>query len=264
MANLPINNVIRVMVLAALNALANINTSALALFTDEEPIISNYGDYRIYLEAASVIKDFGSNSATARLAEMAFVQTPNMLTGRGYLVIIPQGQSVAAQPAKIIGSAYVDLTTLTETDYLIRCSIDGATQSDIAIDSIDSSNIESVLTSLNNAAITSAGLVFTVSGNIAKAKITLSTIATGASKSIELNQASTAVMNGTDLSPLINLSGSATGAAAGIERVKDAVLRTYDSIGYFGIILNKKLADAALLELAGLDRKSTRLNSSHP
>jgi len=250
MARLSIANIMRVTILAALRGLADINTSALALFTDDEPVVSGYGTYRIYLDAAGVLTDFGSSSSTARLAEMIFSQNPNILTGGGYLVIIPQDQAADAQPAKIIGSGYFDLTTLTETDYIIRLAIDGASQNDIAIGTIDSTSLATVLTSLNNAAVTSAGLVFTISGDIAKAKITLSTIATGAAKELEIDLASTVAWSGTDLSPLVGLSGSATGAAAGVERVKDAILRTMDSIGYFGIIMNKKLSDAILTELS--------------
>ena len=74
----------------------------------------------------------------------------------------------------------------------------------------------------------------------------MSTIATGATKSIAIGLAGT----GTDIAPILGLTGNATGADTGVERAKDAILRTKGSVNYFGIVYNEKMADAVLTELA--------------
>jgi len=250
MSKLSLDNIMRVSVLSALRGVADVNTSALALFTDEVPLISNYGDYKLYLEPLSVAEHFGSNSATYRMANVVFAQNPNILTGKGYLVIIPQSQSALAQPATILSSKTVDFTQLTADDYFLRAEVDGGSQADIEIGEIDSTSISTVLSSLNSSAVTLAGLAFTLSGDVTSAKVTLKTVATGESASIVINTPSTAPATGTDISTLIGITGSATGSDAGVERLKDAIIRTAGSVNYFGIMANKKMSDALLEETA--------------
>jgi hypothetical protein len=247
MASLDISNVIVVTLLSALRGLSDVNTSILALITSEAPISSSYGTAGIYKNANGVASDFGSNSATYRLAVMVFSQNPNIISGGGYLVVIPRLAAAAAQPAVILSSAAVDLTTLTATDYKIKAAISGAAAAEIAIGELDLTSLATAQASLNAAAITSAGLQFVVTGSLTAASIELKTVATGATTAIVLS----ATAAGTDISPLLNIAlASSTGAATGVERVKDAVLRTYGAIPYFGIILDAKQSDADLTELA--------------
>lgn len=249
MSTLDLANVVRVSILSALRGLANVNTSALAIITDEAPIPNDYGVSRNYLNANGVADDWGSNSETFRLATDIFNQTPNILSGQGYLVIIPRLQSAAAVAATIPGSAPVNLSALTATDYAIDVLVGAGPAANVVIGTVDTTSIATVLTSLNNAAVTSAGLAFSISGSdIASATVSLNTTATGAAATVTIN----ANTSGTDIAPLLNLSGSATGADAGVERVKDAILRTAGTVAYFGIVLNEKQADAALTELAAL------------
>lgn len=246
MSQVDLGNVVRVSVSGPERGLANVNTSALAIITDEAPIPADFGTFRTYLNAPAVAEDFGSNSETYRLAIIIFSQRQNILTGGGFLVIIPREQSAAAQKAVILGSGPVNLTELTALDYNINVNVDGAGAGDELIGSIDTTSLAAAEASLNSTAVTAAGLEFVVSGELSAAVITLQTIATGAAKSIVIGLAGT----GTDIAPLLNLSGSASGSDAGVERVKDAVLRTNGSVPYFGIVLNEKQTDANLEELA--------------
>lgn len=248
MSSLSIANVIRITILSALRGLPTPNTSNLALITDEAPIPNDFGDYRIYLNPNGVAQDFGSNSETYRLALVIFGQNPNILTGRGQLIVIPRDQSAAAQPATLQSTTLVDLTQLTATDYNINVDVDGGGAADLLIGTVDTTDLTTAATSLNSTAVTAAGLVFSLSGELTAARVTLKTIATGATKSIEIGTAAT----GTDISPLLTLTGSATGADAGVERVKDAIIRTLDKVGYFGICLNDKQTDTNLTEMAAL------------
>lgn len=248
MAKLDIGNVIRVTLLSALKGLSDVNTSALALFVDETPIPADYGDYQIYLSPDAVADDWGSNSDAYRLAVMAFSSSPNIMSGGGYLVIIPKKKDAAAAPATIIGTGPVDLTALSASDYKIKAAINGAAAAEIAIGSIDATSMATAAASLNSYALETAGLVFEITGEVTAATVTLKTDTAGATAAIVLS----ATASGTDIAiPLKIVLQSATGAASGTEKLKDAVLRTREIVDYFGIIANEKLAtDALLLEFA--------------
>ena len=255
MSDLSLANIIRVSISGPERGLANVNTSALALITDEAPIPADFGVSRTYLGAAQVAVDFGSSSETARLAVMVFSQKRNVLTGKGFLIIIPREQSAAAQPATILGTAPVNLSLLTASDYNINAAVDGGVAGDLLIGSVDTTDLTTAAADLNSTAVTAAGLIFTLSGEVGAAVVTLKTIATGVAADITIGAAGA----GTDIAPVINISGTATGADAGVERVKDAVLRTNGIVPYFGIILNEKQTDALLTELAATIQSLTKL-----
>lgn len=244
---LSISNFIRVTLLAALRGLADVNTSALALFVDETPIPADYGDFGIYTGPDAVADDFGANSDAYRLAVMVFSQSPNIISGGGYLVVIPQKASAPASAATILGSGPVDLTKLTATDYKISLAIDGGSDADIAIGAIDSSSLAAATVSLNSYALESAGAEILVTGELTAALITLVSSTTGATSALSVGS----VASGTDIAAPLGLAGAATGAAAGTERLKDAILRASALTPFFGIIANNKPAtDALMLETA--------------
>lgn len=244
--SLDIGNVVRVSVSGPERGLATVNTSALAIITDEAPIPNDFGTARTYLNPDGVAEDFGTSSETYRLALAVFNQKLNILTGGGFLVVVPRLQSAPAAAAVILGTGKVNLLGLTADDYNIRASVDGAPAADLLIGEIDTTSLATAETSLNSTAVTAAGLQFVLSGELSSADVLLQTLATGATKSIDLSAATT----GTDIAVPLGLSGSATGADAGVERAKDAILRTKGSVNYFGIVYNEKMADAVLEELA--------------
>jgi len=255
MSQLDLSNVIRVSISGPERGLANVNTSALAIITDESPIPTDFGTFRTYLNASAVAADFGSNSETYRLAVIIFSQKRNVLTGKGHLIVIPRDQAAAASPATIIGGGPVNLLALTAADYNINAAVDGGLAADLLIGPVDTTSIATVLSDLNSTAVTAAGLVFSISGELAAAVITLKTIATGVIADILIATAGT----GTDIAPIIDISGSAVGADAGVETVKDAVLRTYQAVPYFGIVLNEKQSDTLLEELANTIQSMDKL-----
>ena len=89
--SLPLSNVINVSVISPGLSLGVPNMSAIALFTQEPPIGWSGGQtYGIYTDATAVAQDFGSTSSAFAMSTALFAQTPNILTGGGYLVIIPR------------------------------------------------------------------------------------------------------------------------------------------------------------------------------
>jgi hypothetical protein len=247
--SLSLSNVIRVTILSALRGLPEVNTSMLGLITDEVPIPTDFGTFRAYKDPGGVATDFGTNSETYRIAVKVFSQTPNILTGGGSLLVIPRLQSAPATQATIVGTLLVDFTQLTSDDYSINLDIDGGGASDIAIGELDLTDLSTIEASLNSTAIQTAGVSFSLSGEISKAKVTLKSDATGATSGLVVGSLAG---TGTDIAPLLGLSGTASGADAGIETIKDCILRTINYVPYFGLCYNEKMSDANLTEVANL------------
>jgi hypothetical protein len=241
---LSLSNIINISITQAARGLSDINTSALALITDDDPIPNNYGEHRIYYNPVEVAQDFGTDSVTARLANMIFGQQKNILTGGGYLVVIPRIGDNPAQPATVLASG-VDLSALPANGGGLVINVNGTTQP-MVYDNIDLTDIGTVQSSLNSIA-SEKGLTFELNGTLSNALVKLKTEATGASATLSVLPESTL----TDLAPLLGINGqNATGTAEGEESVKDAILRTIGSAQYFGIICTNIFTDNTLLEIA--------------
>lgn len=87
---LDITNVVTISLSAAQTGLGEYNVNNLAIFTSEEAG-DTFGDlgYKIYKAPKEVGVDFGTTSTTYKMALSVFAQTPNILNGDGYLVVIP-------------------------------------------------------------------------------------------------------------------------------------------------------------------------------
>jgi Protein of unknown function (DUF3383) len=87
---LPISVVVNVSVAAPQQGAGEYNTSNLAIFS-RDSYAASFGTaaYKIYLNASAVGIDFGTTSNTYQMALAMFAQQPNILSGGGYLVVIP-------------------------------------------------------------------------------------------------------------------------------------------------------------------------------
>lgn len=94
-ATLALSNVINVSVIAPGAQLGVPNMSALAFITKAiAPVGWSAGQtYGIYTNPNDVATDWGSGSDMENMAISVFSQSPNILTGGGYLVIVPRLQS---------------------------------------------------------------------------------------------------------------------------------------------------------------------------
>lgn len=95
---LPVTNVIDVTITNTPSGLTENNVNSLALFTNEAPI--NGEAYGIYISASQVGANYGTNTTTYDMAVNIFAQRPNILSGRGRLVIIPMIAAVSATHGK--------------------------------------------------------------------------------------------------------------------------------------------------------------------
>lgn len=94
-ATLSLSNVIQVSVIAPGVQLGVPNMSALAIITQAlAPVGWSVGQtYGIYTSPTAVAADWGSSADVTNMATAIFSQSPNILTGGGYLVIVPRLQS---------------------------------------------------------------------------------------------------------------------------------------------------------------------------
>lgn len=94
---LDITNVITISLSAAQTGLGEYNVNNLAIFSADTPAES-FGDlgYKIYKAPKEVGVDFGTTSTTYKMALSVFAQTPNILNGDGYLVVIPFAEESGA------------------------------------------------------------------------------------------------------------------------------------------------------------------------
>jgi hypothetical protein len=244
---LDINNVIRISLTSVQRGLSDINTSALALFTHETPIPNDFGVLRVYLSPDNVAKDFGTDSVTARLANMIFAQPANIITGGGHLLIIPLFSNSVAQPATLISSG-IDLSALPSGGGGLVVTVNGTLQP-LVFQSITLTDIGTVQNSLN-AVASQVGLNFNLIGDISAAQVILTTTQTGTGATITIGVDS----EHTDIAPLLGFSNgmSDTGVDAGEESLKDALIRTATEAQYFGFVSTLPQTGDEILETASI------------
>ena len=113
MSEISIGNVFEVSVSAPGVGAGTQNTSNLAIFTRDTAAASFGTDgYKLYVDPSEVVKDFGSNSVTAKMANNVFAQRPNIRGGNGYLAIIPmlsQVQDINFDKVPTAGTLVLDL-----------------------------------------------------------------------------------------------------------------------------------------------------------
>jgi hypothetical protein len=117
MANqLDITNVVNISVSAAPKGIGEYNVNNIGLFSDETPA-SSFGQdgYKIYLNAREVGIDFGTTSKTYKQAVAVFSQSPNILNGNGYLVVITLNSEEALLDAVIRASSLVQFFGILTT-----------------------------------------------------------------------------------------------------------------------------------------------------
>ncbi len=244
MTILPISNVINVTVTTTPQGLQEKNVNSLALFTHESP--SNLDPYGIYISAAQVAADYGTNSVTAQMANAIFGQVPNIRTGKGRLVIIPMEGAVSATNGDIqttdISANLAALIAVDDGD--ITVTIDGTDYDLSGIDFTGATTLEDI------AAILQTYLV----NGVVTADATTITIT---SKTVGINSTvafSAFAGGGTDLTDVSLLNTAAATATDGVdssgETVLEAITRTSGAVGYVPVITSLWLEDDEIEAIA--------------
>lgn len=239
MSELSISNVIRVTVQGVERSVAAKNINQVALFTHETP--NNSDPYMIAIEPSDIVKAYGTDSLTAKMANNVFAQNANLLSGKGYLVVIPMVNATSATNATFETPV---LTTAVDTFKLVT---DGSLK--ITVDGVETS-----LTNLNFSSVTSVADIATVINNATKAcwmtvsagKIKFAAKKVGTSSAIVLSSGT----GGTDISgsTYLNVAGgtSVAGVNSSGETLETAIARAKDLVSFTGVMTTLSLEDAAI------------------
>lgn len=84
-----ITNVVNSTISAGETVLGQRNTNAVLYLTTATPIEELSGDWKVYKNAADVATDYGTESTVYKDALVMFAQNPNIINGKGYLIVAP-------------------------------------------------------------------------------------------------------------------------------------------------------------------------------
>ncbi len=228
MAQLPLSTVINVSVSQSPAGIGQLNTSNIALFSDEVAAVSFGVDgYKIYFSPDEVETDFGTASNTYKMALAVFSQQPNILANGGYLVVIQQVkevQTIAFGGTPVSGS--------------FKLNFDGTDTAAIQYNATASA----VQTALQ--AIPALAQV-QVTGSI-PAGLTITFVGVQTNAPLLTSNTNTMV-DGASAPVTITIAASTNGETLGA-----AITRTKDTVQYFGIMGTSIFSSADMLAAAAV------------
>lgn len=238
MSELSISNVIRVTVQGVQRGISVKNINQIALFTPEPS--NSLDPYMICNDASQVIQAYGSDSLTAKMAQNIFAQTPNIISGRGYLVVVPMNNAVSAKGAVFTTpaiSSIEDFKTITNGSLKI-------TANSVVYD----------ITGLNFTNITSVADIATIIGNAVSDVIVTSSDSKISFASKKVGENSTIVLSsgtsGEDITQTGYLDVSAgettSGANSSGESLEEAIERVKSKVGFYGVMTALYMEDGAI------------------
>ena len=242
--NLPLTPIINISVSETPQGLQEPNVNAIAIFTTEQPVNpATFGAFQIYESPTPGASDFGTNSTFAAMLNNIFAQTPNVLSGDGYIVGIPLLNAVSATPGNFtttnISANIATIAAVTNGD--LKVTVNGTANNLANLNFTGCSTLAQIATVLENAL--PAGINVTAVGNT----LVFTSDKVGSTSTVAL---ATFAGGGTDLTGA-GLLNTAAGAATGGtnssgETIAQAITRTSTLVGYCGIMTDLNLEDAAI------------------
>jgi len=246
--SLPLTPVINISVSETPQGLQVPNVNALALFTTEAPINpATYGAYGIFESPTPVGAAFGTSSVPYQMANNVFASPINILSGDGYLVIIPLLNAVSATKGKFvstnISANIAAFAAVTNGDLAV--TINGTTYDIGGLNFAGCTTLAQIAQIIQNAL--PAGINVTASSTT----ISFFSDKVGSTSTVAL---ATYAGSGTDLTGVTLLDTAAGAATAGAnssgETITQAIARTSGLVGYTGIMTDLQLEDTAISAVA--------------
>ncbi len=240
-AALPLTVVLNVSVATPQQGIGAYNTSNLALFT-RDTAASSFGTlgYKIYLTPTDVGTDFGTSSNTYKMANAIFSQQPNILSGGGYLVIIPflSAAQVAVQTISFLGGTGV----ATAGAFTLQYGAFGPTAS--LPYTATASDIQTALRALTGLS------TITVTGSIASG--TLIVTFTGVSGAATLLTVPSNTLTDANSVAVVPTPVTTTIGSSSGETLDSAINRTVGLVQYFGIMAAEISSQTVMLAAAAV------------
>lgn len=265
MSELPLSRIITVTLLGTPQGLSNFNVNSLAIITEEEPNDSFGSDgYKIYRDPDAVATDFGTASETYEEAVAIFSQAPNILTGGGYLVVIPRLENASATAGTMLTLEPAELAELkTITDGAFTISVDGGALDITGLDFSGAADMDAVATLISDGVGLGATVTYDPNANDNAGGFLFTSGTTGASSKISKLSAPTGA--GTDISGATYLNGDGNVQiingqdALSTEDLVTAVIRAKGLVYFFGILITSEPTVEDALNLAGYVQTQDKL-----
>lgn len=227
MGEVSLNNIIRVSVQGVQSSIGAKNINEIALFTSEESTSS--APYMIAVEPTSAVEAYGTQSLTARMVNNIFAQNPNLISGKGYVVIVPLLGSVSATPASFATIALTASAFNGVVNGSLNITVNGTAYS------LTGLNFKNAATVADIAQIIQSQ-ISAVSVQEVNGTIVFTSKKVGSNSSVVLTSATT----GTDISGVdyLNVATGTTtaGANASGETIEAAIQRVKSKVRFTGVL----------------------------
>lgn len=240
MSELSISNVIRVTVQGVQRGVSAKNINEVALFTPEQP--NNTEPYMIVIDPADVVKAYGSDSLTSKMAQQVFAQNANLNTGKGYLVVIPMLNATNATSATFTTAEIEDAGAFASVqDGALKITVDGEVVNLTSLNFAAATSVNDIVNILSNA---TTKCIIRADGN----KIVFGSKKVGSSSAIVISSGD----GGTDISSAqyLNVESGSTvnGIASSGETLTQAINRTMGLVRYTGVMTAQYVEDSVITD----------------
>lgn len=244
MADISINNVVRVTLALSEIGMSAKNVNAVALFTNDAPI--NLTDpYVIAKNASTVETYFGTNSLTHKMASAIFAQSKNLISGNGYLAVIPMQNAVSATAPRSDFEVEDEAETLASliavSNGAIKVTTGGIAYDITNIDFTSCASLKEVAKVLDGALV---DCEVDYDTGAKKFKIASKVVGTAATITVA-NSSSTGA---TQIKALLGEESAVVGANASGESLVEAIARTKNAVAFCGIVSTLVEEDAKVKE----------------
>ncbi len=237
MGEISLNNIIRVSVQGVQSSIGAKNINEIALFTSEGS--TSTAPYMIAVEPSAVVEAYGTNSLTAQMVNNIFAQNPNIISGRGYVAVIPLLNSVSAKAASFTTAALTVSAFNAVTNGSLTITVNGTPYS------LTGMNFKNVATVADVAQIIQ-NQISTVIITEDNGKLVFSSKKVGSTSSVVLSSSTT----GTDISgaDYLNVATGTTaqGANSSGETIEAAIQRIKSKVRFTGVVSTLWQEDSAV------------------
>lgn len=254
---IPITYVVSASAVTPGKGLEPLKISTILLLTEDEPVTPLDGSYMISRTPNAVSQQFGTETETAKQAQIIFSQQPNILANDGYLIVAPYLSEVTPDPVPATAGTFTTpvLTAnianfATVTDGAFNIMVDGKEEEVSNLDFAQATTLEQIAAviqaAVSNVTVTTEGdtLVFTSNTTGANSSVDLlpPTDGTNITETEYLNVADGTKVNGT--AEIVQPSRP--------ETLAEAISRLSGELYFEGILTTRSLSDVEAIAASAL------------
>ena len=254
---IPITYVVSASATTPARGLEPLKLSTILLLTEDAPVTTLDTSYIIARTATAVSSQFGTETETAKQAQIIFSQQPNILANNGYLIVAPYKTIEFDNPATAGTLTTQNLSANVEdfksvTDGVLNLTIDSSSKQVTGLDFSKVSTLEEIAQVIQ---AKYTDITVTVSEN---EEIVFASKTTGAASAVTI--AAKSGGSGTDLYDADYLNGAAAVVVEGKaeeqgtrpETLSEAITRMAGELYFEGILTTRTLEDEEAIAASAL------------